>query len=220
MENIKPDTPPEAESSLSGRAVVPSGDDTASSTASTSAPAAPLITTNTPKKVGVPRPNLVQTSRSLDKDHPDVPVPPPVIILVGLLIGIILDRLSPLPIPQITGRSSQIILASCLLAIGSALVLGCVFMMKQAKTNVQVHMPTTTMITTGLYELTRNPIYLGQFLFYLSMCIFFQSAWSISFFLPIILIFHYAVVLPEEEYLEKKFGKAYKEYKKTVPRWV
>ena len=220
MENTPPDTLSEPEIHLDSKDIVTlSNTETAADIPTQTPTVTPLITKAQTGRT-VANPNLIQASSSLDTDHPDVPVPPPVMILVGLLIGIILDRLSPLPIPQITGRSSQIILASCLLAIGSALVLGCIYMMKQAKTNVPVHMPSKTLITTGLYELTRNPIYLGQFLFYLSMCIFFQSAWSMAFFLPIVLMFHYAVVLPEEEYLTKKFGKVYLAYKKAVPRWV
>ena len=38
--------------------------------------------------------------------------------------------------------------------------------------------------------------------------------------LPVLIVIHFTAVLPEEAYLERKFGDAYRRYKSMVRRWI
>lgn len=47
-----------------------------------------------------------------------------------------------------------------------------------------------------------------------------NALWSLLLLLAVMLIIHYAVILPEERYLEQKFGEEYRSYKAKVRRWL
>ena len=63
-------------------------------------------------------------------------------------------------------------------------------------------------------------MYLGGNLGVLGLGITFQLHWTLLLFPIILAICHYGVVLPEEEYLERKFGADYLDYKAQVRRWL
>lgn len=80
--------------------------------------------------------------------------------------------------------------------------------------------PPKELVTTGPYRYVRNPIYvgvvsifLGHFLWfgYWKLLIYAVSAW---------IGVHLFVVLYEEPTLKRKFGAAYEDYLKRVPRWI
>jgi protein-S-isoprenylcysteine O-methyltransferase Ste14 len=75
---------------------------------------------------------------------------------------------------------------------------------------------------SGPYRYVRNPIYLAGFLLLLgTYCLFFK--WNRADVLAgviLILFFHLRVVRAEEPALRSKFGIAYEEYCRRVPRWI
>jgi protein-S-isoprenylcysteine O-methyltransferase Ste14 len=81
-------------------------------------------------------------------------------------------------------------------------------------------MPTTTIVDTGPYRFTRNPIYLGIFLGLVGLAIAFDSLWPLVTLVPFTLVIRYGVVAREEAYLERKFGHAYRRYRSRVRRWL
>ena len=78
---------------------------------------------------------------------------------------------------------------------------------------------TTTLITTGIFFYTRNPMYLGLLLIVISTLMFF-GAW---FGLIVVCFFIWYIntyqIQPEEEALQKLFGDQFTEYSKKVRRW-
>ncbi|MBR9698978.1 isoprenylcysteine carboxylmethyltransferase family protein [Candidatus Woesearchaeota archaeon] len=105
-------------------------------------------------------------------------------------------------------------------------VLGFIFMMKahslfrKAGTGVSHAHSTTTVVTTGPYTLTRNPMYIGMIAILFGFATFAGSL--ISFFAPLTLFFilNTFYVPREEQKMEKQFGKRYLNYKKKVRRWL
>ena len=81
-------------------------------------------------------------------------------------------------------------------------------------------MPSTTVVTTGLYRLSRNPIYLGLAALYLGLAFAANSGWAVILLLPILAVMRYGVIAREERYLEAKFGDDYRAYKARVRRWL
>lgn len=82
------------------------------------------------------------------------------------------------------------------------------------------YQPTTAIVTEGPYRFTRNPIYLSLAVLYAGLEVMANALWSLLLLLAVMLIIHYAVILPEERYLEQKFGEEYRSYKAKVRRWL
>jgi protein-S-isoprenylcysteine O-methyltransferase Ste14 len=72
----------------------------------------------------------------------------------------------------------------------------------------------------GAYRLSRNPIYIGLTLQYVGLAIFCQISWGLMLLPVVIWLVTVWVIVPEEKYLEGKFGAQYLVYKSRVRRWV
>jgi len=92
--------------------------------------------------------------------------------------------------------------------------------MLKAKTSPNPNHPSTTLVLSGPYRFSRNPMYIGLTLLYAGLMVFFQLPWGILFTPIVIWLITLWVIRPEEEYLEHKFGSAYLKYKQTVRRWI
>jgi protein-S-isoprenylcysteine O-methyltransferase Ste14 len=78
----------------------------------------------------------------------------------------------------------------------------------------------STLVTSGIYSITRNPMYLGLLFVLLGWLYFISSVISIVFIPAYILYMNYFQIGPEETVLESKFGTAFKQYKLKVRRWL
>jgi len=79
---------------------------------------------------------------------------------------------------------------------------------------------TTQVVTSGPFQYTRNPMYLSLVLIYLGGMLLFRLPWALVWLAPLILALHFGIILPEEKYLESKFGENYVAYKRQVRRWI
>lgn len=80
--------------------------------------------------------------------------------------------------------------------------------------------PTVQIIMIGVFRFTRNPIYLGLGLTILGLGITFNFiSWIVLSMVSLVAI-HYLLVIPEEEYLLKKFPTEYSDYMRKVRRWI
>jgi protein-S-isoprenylcysteine O-methyltransferase Ste14 len=145
---------------------------------------------------------------------------PPLLFLAALLLGFVLDRLLPVPLPVPGIDLIQWIVAGSLILIGLALFAAGVRSFLRAATPVPTNQPTRALVTTGIHRWTRNPIYLGMFLIYVGSGVAARSLWILILTIPLALTVRYGVVAREEAYLERRFGNTYREYKARVRRWV
>ena len=90
----------------------------------------------------------------------------------------------------------------------------------KAGSNVPTNRPTTTIVESGPYRFTRNPIYLGMFLGLIGLAIAFDNLWLLMLLVPFALIIRYKVVAREEAYLERTFGDVHHGYRSRVRRWL
>lgn len=79
--------------------------------------------------------------------------------------------------------------------------------------------PPRQFVIAGLYRVVRNPMYLGDFLIILSEFFLFGHLLLLAYLLLAVVGVHVMVVRYEERGLREKFGQAYEEYTRTVPRW-
>jgi len=75
------------------------------------------------------------------------------------------------------------------------------------------------LITNGILEHVRNPMYFGVLLIYLAFIFLSFSLISIALWIVIIVIYDKLATF-EEKQLEKLFGEKYLEYKKKTPKWI
>jgi protein-S-isoprenylcysteine O-methyltransferase Ste14 len=87
-------------------------------------------------------------------------------------------------------------------------------------TNVNPLLPTTALVTDGLFRRTRNPLYVGILITQYAVAMIFALDWLLLLIIPSWVVLHFAVVMREERYLEGKFGDAYRRYKQRVPRYL
>ncbi len=153
-----------------------------------------------------------------ERDNPGVLVFPPVLVGGTLGIGLLLQRFRPwhLSIPE----TARIVLAAALLTVAAAIGLWSERTMHGAGTNIDPGKPSTTVVTSGPFRFTRNPLYLFLRGIYLGVTVAVATVWPLLFLVPVFLVLHFGVVLREERYLEAKFGEPYRAYTARVRRWL
>jgi len=89
-----------------------------------------------------------------------------------------------------------------------------------AGTPVPGSKPTTVVVRTGPYRLSRNPIYLAFSMLHLGMAIWVNSVWLVATLMVTVAVMAIVVIPREERYLEGRFGTEYLEYKASVRCWL
>jgi protein-S-isoprenylcysteine O-methyltransferase Ste14 len=151
-------------------------------------------------------------------DTAQVIIRPPIAWALAVLAGLALNWLMPLPF--VPGMLPAGWLGATVFALALVLVAWAIATMTRTGSNVPTSLPTTTIVETGPYRFTRNPIYLGMFLGLVGLAIAFDSLWLLVMLVPFTLAIRYGVVAREEAYLERKFGDAYRQYRARVRRWL
>ena len=152
-------------------------------------------------------------------DRPNIIVFPPVIPLTTLAIACLLQWLVPLG--WIAGLEPSV-----RIGIGAVIVLAGLVTTSAGRralikggTNVNPSLPTTQLVTDGVFGYTRNPLYVEISVALCGIALIFDLDWIPLLIAPSCVLLHFAVVRREERYLEQKFGDAYRHYKARVPRY-
>ena len=144
-------------------------------------------------------------------------IPPPIIALMCIAINYLSTHfINPFKFPNIEIIGVFILLAGLVTAFLGYLLF------KKYKTTVNPINPeeTTILVTTGIFSITRNPMYLGLFFVICSTVLFFGSWFGIIILMFFVWYINKFQIIPEEETMKKKFGNKYNEYKKNVRRWI
>lgn len=144
-------------------------------------------------------------------------VPPPLYYAAGLAGGMAANSLVALPLG---GRSATIVAGAAVAAVGLALSLTGVAAVIRHRTTIVPHHPVATLLTSGVYRLSRNPMYTGLAIAYLGLALLFGSWWPLALWPLVIIAVRQLVIRPEEEYLTQRFGQAYTGYQSRVRRWL
>lgn len=106
--------------------------------------------------------------------------------------------------------------------MGLAISLLGVVNFKRARTTVDPRRPAeaTTLVTSGLYRYSRNPMYLGVLLVLIGWALFLGNLVSVLFIVGFALFINRYQILPEERLLQEKFGADFMAYKARVRRWI
>jgi protein-S-isoprenylcysteine O-methyltransferase Ste14 len=142
---------------------------------------------------------------------------PPIYFLLfnGLLI--LLDKL--LPIATLLDPPWQMI-GWLPVLIGTGLAVAGVMQFRRHQTSLKPFDQSTALVTTGIYRLTRNPMYLGMVIAMAGVALI---AGSLSVWLippAFAATLHYRFIRVEEQVIAQQFGEDYERYRREVRRWV
>ncbi|MBN8241598.1 isoprenylcysteine carboxylmethyltransferase family protein [Nitratireductor aquimarinus] len=144
---------------------------------------------------------------------------PPVIYLSAIVIAAVLGIFYPLPW---IGPP----LSDLLFAIGWLLIAGFVFIDLQAMRTLHragtTILPTRgadTLVTSGPFSFSRNPIYLGNSMLTAGIGLVAGNAWFFASLIVACFLTQKLAIEPEEKHLGLRFGKKYRDYQKRVRRW-
>lgn len=79
---------------------------------------------------------------------------------------------------------------------------------------------SSDLITDGIFSHCRNPLYIGNILILSGLGVAANSLIFILVMVPLFIFFYQAIVLAEEDFLQKTFGAPYNEYRSKVNRWL
>lgn len=147
------------------------------------------------------------------EDNPHVVIPPPLIFGGSLLLGLIFQRSSP-------DLSLSSALGVLLVCIGITLIVLALGLFRDSRTRPEPWQPASALVIAGIYERTRNPMYLGMAALSLGIAILFQSLAAALLVLMATLIIDRFVIAREEAYLLRRFGDDYRAYQSRVRRWI
>jgi protein-S-isoprenylcysteine O-methyltransferase Ste14 len=151
-------------------------------------------------------------------DAPNVVIHPPIALAIALVLAFALNWFWPQPFVPPAIPHIQL---GVLLVIGMLLIIRwAAVTFRKARTNILTSQAATTIVATGPFAFSRNPIYVAALIGMAGATIAFDSLWFIAALVVIWIVLRYGVIAREESYLERKFGAPYLDYKSKVRRWL
>jgi protein-S-isoprenylcysteine O-methyltransferase Ste14 len=162
--------------------------------------------------------NTNDSAPPVPQDRPNrLPWPP--ILYVGLLAAAYgLERLVPLvSMPRHSAWQSA---GWALFTLGIAIAVAGMVQFRTVGTPVDPTGRARTLATGGIYQYTRNPMYLGGVTGFIGLAVALGSAWLLILALLLPVALRKLAIDREEAYLRRRFGAAYDAYCAKVRRWV
>ena len=154
-----------------------------------------------------------------DLDAANVKIPPPLVCVFVIVLGLLAQAYIyavTLPLPTWANQWGAALLV-LIGAVFAAASLGQFWLIEQ---DPHPWKYTPSVITTGIYAVTRNPMYLAMALVQAGIGLRLDNAW-IFLFTPIFMWSIYMLAIRHEEtYLLKKFSEQYLQYTIRVRRWL
>ena len=161
-----------------------------------------------------PDDSLAETGRGV---NPLIP-PPVIVVLLGAAMWAV-DR-------KLTFGSFEsgllVAIAGILCAVGLLLMVAAAASFVAVKTTINPLRPSraSSLITTGVFTISRNPIYLGDLLLLVAFAVWLGNVVNIVFLAVFVWVINRYQILPEERALETLFGDSYVAYCASVRRWL
>jgi len=146
-------------------------------------------------------------------------IPPPLLMLVMAIAIAAAGQLPPqLPLPSLWRH----LVAGLLLVAGLGVTALGVQRFRAARTTIDPTRPdkATTLVATGIYRVTRNPMYLGFATMLMGWAVQWQSVWCMAFPVMFVGYINRYQIAPEESALRTKFGAEFDAYASKVRRWL
>ena len=160
-------------------------------------------------------------NRSLGTSVSDVAnlglVRPPLVYVGSIALGLVFHLLWP---ARLVPPSVSTPVGAMVTALAIAVFVSAVRTLRAAGTPIPGNRPTTTIVRTGPYRFSRNPIYLAFSLLQLGLSLWVNSLALLITLIPAVALMGLVVIPREERYLEARFPSEYLPYKASVRRWL
>lgn len=143
-----------------------------------------------------------------------------VVFGIPFLISIGLHVLIPLSLPPGILRQLLIPAGIVLIVIGIRLIVLARRELARYGQPTDPGHPTSRLVRTGVFAISRNPLYLAAVLIFSGVALALNILWALVALVVSIVLCHYVLIVPEEEYLAAKFGREYEQYAASVRRWL
>lgn len=151
---------------------------------------------------------------------PRVPVPPPVLFVAALLLGIVAHRIAPVAVGP-PSAFPFLRLVGLVLALGSGVLAAAAFVtLGRHHTTFRTDRPVSALVTSGPFRLTRNPMYLSLVFLIAGVSALVNSLWPLAWLVPVVVVVQRLAIAPEERYLAELYGSVYGRYRRRVRRWL
>ena len=149
----------------------------------------------------------------------ELKIPPPLVAIITASAMYGVAKLLPVLMLSPSVRAGT---ALALAVVGASFDVAGLMAFRRAKTTVNPMAPhqSTSVVSTGIYRFTRNPMYLGLVFLLLAWAVYLSSAWAllgVPVFMAYITRFQ---IQPEESVLAARFGRGYVDYCARVRRWL
>ena len=153
----------------------------------------------------------------MNDDNPKRHLLPPHLVALALLVMAALHFFLPvlhvLPWPwNLTGLLP--------LAVGMVVFLLAAIEFRRAHTTIMPFKPSSALITSGMYRVTRNPIYLGMTFWLIGAAMLFGTLTPLFVWPGFVLVVDLLFVRAEERMLAERFGDSFSAYRQCVRRWI
>lgn len=154
-----------------------------------------------------------------NQNHPGVYVPPPLIYVAFFFLSLFMQKLLPLPVAWFHTSTARVagILFIVLYLLFFIAALSRFFLSKNTLVTIR---PARSLETSGIYSVTRNPMYLSLVFLYSGLGIFLGNWWTFLLLALLVAVVQNYVIQKEEQYLQRAFGGDYDRYRKKVRRWI
>jgi protein-S-isoprenylcysteine O-methyltransferase Ste14 len=151
---------------------------------------------------------------------PVMRVPVPWVFMLVYLAGVTLQQFLPIVIPSPDLAGIIRVAGFVFVGVGIAVAFSAVGIFRKTKTTTVPHETPTTLVISGPYRFTRNPMYVALTLVYLGVAGTRNEIWPVIV-LPLLLAYINFLVIPvEEKNLRSVFGDEYQKYGERVGRWL
>jgi len=149
-------------------------------------------------------------------DKAQVIIFPPLLFMLTLALAISIGYI--FPTPMLPTKLATIIVALLLIA-AFVIIRTAVTALLKNQTTVNPNGTTTTIVKTGIYNHTRNPMYVAFTLAFVAISVMTNSWYGLTLIIPLLITVQKGIIEREEKYLTQKFGEDYLRYKNNVNRW-
>jgi len=152
------------------------------------------------------------------EDQPDVSIHPPTVFFSALLIGFIIRVFAGgwLAIPRVLAEGVGGLMVVAALGIS----ISAISSFAESGETLKPSTPSRQLFTNGPYKRSRNPIYLAMVVFGAGFGVATLNLWIILTSVITAVIFNFFVIPQEEDYLARRFGAEYADYRRNVRRWL
>lgn len=143
---------------------------------------------------------------------------PPFWLLGALIVAWLQSRFVPVLAWSDGGWAEPV--GTVLILLGVLLMAASIWEFARAKTTPIPRRNPNALITSGIFRLTRNPIYLGDALVLLGFILRWEATLSLILVPAFLVLIERRFILGEEERLSRAFGAEFEAYKGRVRRWI